>query len=358
MKIPISLPRRAHLASWTLTTALFLVFAISPAYAARSQTSGEMTFVAFGGTTQKAMTKAFIKPFMEKTGIKIIQDQPTNYAKIKAMVSAGRTTWDVVDAESPIVKQQCGKLFQKLDLKKLNIANIPDNLIDSSCGIPSYRTGIVVLYNVDAYKDKPAPSTWDDFFNTEKYPGKRAIGADPLYVLGPIMKAVTHSNDKVYPIDYDAVFKKLDTIKDALITWKTGAQAVQMMESGRANMILTWPGRGSEAVEQGAHYKPMWKASEFSYDVWAVPKGSLHLKEAMEFINYAIGAEPETKFAQLVAYAPTNKKSKIPPLSTVTGQFAMTFKKQEKYDVLIRDQKWWADHWDEAHDKFSAWSFQ
>ncbi len=348
--------RRSALAAIGLTAALGMTLAACGGGDDSDSGSGELTFVAFGGTTQDAMTKTMVDPFAQETGIKVTNDQPNDYAKIKAMVDAGKTTWDVVDADVPIVMQECGTLFEKIDKSKIDTSKIPDNLDVTDCGVPNYRTGVVLYYNTEAYADKPAPDSWDAFFDTKTYPGKRAIGADPLYVVEGVMKSIVHDNDKVYPIDFDKVFAKLDTIKSDLVTWNTGAEAVQMMSSKQVNMIITWPGRASAAVDDGAPYAPVWNASVFAYDVWAIPKGAAHVDNALKFINYAVGAKPQSEFAKLVAYAPINTDATVPDESTTIGKFAMTFDKQDKYDVLQRNQQWWADNWDMAHDKFSAWS--
>ena len=38
-------------------------------------------------------------PFTKKTGIAVLEDGPTDYGKLKAMVESGNVTWDVVDVE-------------------------------------------------------------------------------------------------------------------------------------------------------------------------------------------------------------------------------------------------------------------
>ena len=48
---------------------------------------------------QEAQKKAFADTFTAKTGVEVLQDGPTDYGKLKAMVESGNVAWDVVDVE-------------------------------------------------------------------------------------------------------------------------------------------------------------------------------------------------------------------------------------------------------------------
>lgn len=57
---------------------------------------GQVTFTSYGGSYQKAQEKAWIKPFMKANpDIEVIQDSPTDYAKLEAMMRSGNVTWDL-----------------------------------------------------------------------------------------------------------------------------------------------------------------------------------------------------------------------------------------------------------------------
>ncbi|MBL3684702.1 extracellular solute-binding protein (plasmid) [Sinorhizobium meliloti] len=85
----------------------------------------------------------------------------------------------------------------------------------------------------DKDKLKTAPTGWADFFDTKKFPGKRALRMTPIVSLPGALIA-----DGVKPADvYEVLattkcrssFKKLDTIKEDLIFWKAGAQPPQLL---------------------------------------------------------------------------------------------------------------------------------
>jgi putative spermidine/putrescine transport system substrate-binding protein len=53
-----------------------------------------MTFVSYGGAYQEGQQKAAVDPFAQESGAKILEDGPTDYAKIKAQVDSSNVTWE------------------------------------------------------------------------------------------------------------------------------------------------------------------------------------------------------------------------------------------------------------------------
>ncbi|TIS17198.1 MAG: extracellular solute-binding protein, partial [Mesorhizobium sp.] len=131
-----------------------------------------LTFVSYGGIYQDGQVAA-LKEFVEKSGVKLLNDGPTEIAKLQAQVESGNVTWDVVDTGDLPPYVHCGKLFQKLDLSKLDVSKIPEGQV-GECSVPAMNYGVVLMYNKEKYKDNP-PKNWADFFDTEKFPGVRAL---------------------------------------------------------------------------------------------------------------------------------------------------------------------------------------
>ena len=84
----------------TILTALALTFGLSG-----SALAADMVFTSWGGTTQDAQKAAWADKFTAAAGVNVLQDGPTDYGKIKAMVEAGSVTWDVVDVEGDYAVQ-------------------------------------------------------------------------------------------------------------------------------------------------------------------------------------------------------------------------------------------------------------
>src|SRR5665647_3948678 len=89
--------------------------AVSGSVKANALTGQTLTFVSYGGIYQDGQVAAAITPFGAASGAKILQDGPTDNAKLKAQVTSGNVTWDVVDTTNIFAAQQCGKVFMTLD---------------------------------------------------------------------------------------------------------------------------------------------------------------------------------------------------------------------------------------------------
>lgn len=66
----------------------------------RQKNAGSLVFVDWGGTNTDARIEKNIKPFEEKTGIKVTVITPSDYAKLIAMVENGTTEWDVMNCDA------------------------------------------------------------------------------------------------------------------------------------------------------------------------------------------------------------------------------------------------------------------
>lgn len=314
---------------------------------------GELTFVSFGGAYQEAQTVSMVDPFMAANpGVSIAQDEPTDYAKIQQMVDSGNVTWDVVDTDPFYPLGECGTYAEKLDFTVIDTTNVIQELI-TDCSVPSMTYAYVVAYNADKYGDNP-PTTPADFFDTAKFPGKRAIqnaAQGGGYELALLADGVEPGS--LYPLDYDRAFAKLDSLGDDLIFWDSGAQSQEMIEKGEADMVFMWNGRAYNGAKNGANYKPMWNQNIVVYDVFMVPMGAPNKDLAMEFINYAIGPEAQGALQSEIPYAAINTQA---PASTGDALFQEWLPTTHVAEGVVQDQQWWAENLEPATEKWTAWT--
>ena len=315
-----------------------------------SAEANDLVFSSWGGTTQDAQKAAWAEKFMVSTGINVVQDGPTDYGKLKAMVEANGVTWDVVDVEGDYAAQAGPKgLLEKLDFAVIDKTKLdPRFLTDYSVG--SFYYSFVIGCNVDAVA--ACPKSWADLFDTAKFPGKRTFYKwSAPGVIEAALLADGVAADKLYPLDLDRAFKKLDTIKSDIIWWSGGAQSQQLIASAEAPFGSVWNGRMTALEKSGVKVETSWEQNITAADALVVPKGAPNAEAAMKFIALATSAEPQAALAKATGYAPINVES----AKLMDPETAKTLPDQQTASQVNADMNYWADNRDAIGEKWYAW---
>ncbi|MDQ0457796.1 ABC transporter substrate-binding protein [Rhizobium paknamense] len=312
--------------------------------------AADMVFTSWGGTTQDVQKSAWADKFTAKEKINVLQDGPTDYGKLKAMVEAKGVTWDVVDVEGDYAIQAGQKgLLEKLDFSVIDKASLdPRFVTDYSVG--SFYYSFVIGCNKDAVK--ACPKTWADLFDTKKFPGKRTFYKwSAPGVIEAALLADGVKPDKLYPLDLDRAFKKLDTIKADIVWWSGGAQSQQLLASAEAPFGSFWNGRLTALAATGVTVETSWDQNITAADALVVPKGTKNKEAAMKFIAFATSPEAQAEMAAGTGYAPINTKS--PAL--MDAAIAKTLPDKQTGSQINADMGYWASHRDEIADRWYAW---
>ena len=283
----------------------------SAACAPERQEGVTLSFVSFGGVYQEAQRKAWLEPYTELTGVEFTEDENSSNATIKTQVESGQVTWDVVD-----VGNDFGLDVHKDLLEPLDFSLIPKDELNADLGITDYRIpdityGVVLAYNTEVLGAGNVPAGWADYFDTAKFPGKR--GAWDYSEGGMFEFALMADGVKpadLYPLDLERASKKLDTIKDDIVFWSSGAESQELIGSGEVAMTMIWNGRGWSA--KNIDKKPVeiqWNQQIVTADYLVIPKGSPNKDAAMKFIAYTACAEHNAGPSEFIPYGPTNTKS-------------------------------------------------
>jgi putative spermidine/putrescine transport system substrate-binding protein len=341
-----------------MTTALSL--AIATTALAEGPVAGEvaegslagktLTFVSYGGIFQDGQIAA-LQDFVTKSGVMLLSDGPTELAKIQAQVESGNVMWDVVDTGDFLPFVHCGTLFQKLDFSKLDISNVPEGQV-GECSVPAMNYAVMYLYNKETYPDG-GPQNWNDFFDLEKFPGTRAVPgyAEPEgYMIELALMADGVAKADMFPADIDRALNKWRGMRDNLILWTTGAESQQIMESGEADMVMVWSGRGKAALENGAKFEPVWQDWVVVKDQMTIPVGVKDLDAAHALLNAYLGKRAQEIMTEETSYSPIHNGAQ-PQVDELTASFltntpekqAMAYNQNipywvENYGVLT--EKW------------------
>jgi putative spermidine/putrescine transport system substrate-binding protein len=155
----------------------------------------------------------------------------------------------------------------------------------------------------------------------------------------------------LYPLDLDRAIAKLDTIKDQLVFWTSGAESEDLVGTGEVAMVMTYNARAYD-VAQVLH---MPVAYTFNGQILAasylsIPKGSKHVDEAMEYIAYAVSKEHNGAPSTYSPLAPSNKLAT--PDATMAEQLP-TSHLDETYAEF--DDEWIAANAAELEQVYQQW---
>lgn len=305
-----------------------------------------LTFVSYGGIFQDAQIAA-LQDFVDRTGVTLLSDGPTELAKIQAQVESGNVMWDVVDIGDITPYVYCGTLFQELDFSQIDISRVPEGQV-SPCSVPAMNYGVVLTYKASAYGDDP-PTGWADFFDTERFPGTRAMPgyAEPepyLVEIGLLADGVPQA--EMFPADIDRGLDRYRALRDSgdLILWTTGAEAQQIMESGEADMVMTWSGRAMAAVANGAEYEPVWTDWIVVMDQLAIPVGASDPAAAHALINAYLGQRPQEILTEMTSYSPINIDAQ-PQIDELTAKW-LTNTPERIAQGYLQNKPYWTENYE------------
>ncbi|TIQ35250.1 MAG: ABC transporter substrate-binding protein [Mesorhizobium sp.] len=313
-----------------------------------------ITVASWGGTYQEAQTKAFFDPTAKELGITIKQDTTNGLDDVRLQVTGNAVKWDITELGA----DECARgskegLFEKLDYSLIDKSGINPKLVHDDWVGVSY-TSVVLIYRTDVFGDK-GPKTWADFWDVEKFPGRRALsGSQATETLSVAALAKGTPIDKVYPVDIDGALQSVDKVKGHIDAWWTsGAQAMQLVKDGEVDMASIWNGRAGTLKKEGAPVAFSFDQGVLTADCLVIPKGSKNKDLAMKALAKFVSPDLQANLPLYVDNGPANEKAfetgKIPQerIKDINSS-PENVKKQ-----VLQDPEFWRDNLVEATEKFN-----
>ncbi|MGA9254193.1 MAG: extracellular solute-binding protein [Roseobacter sp.] len=342
--------------------------------------ASEMTIVSWGGAYSNSQQQAYHNPYMEKTGVKIINDESSAEAvsKLRAMNEAGNITWDVVDVVAADALRLCDEgLAMEIDADEM-LAPAPDGtpasedfgeLLVGDCFIPQIVYSTTVGYRTDMVGDTP-PTSICALFDTDAYPGKRALEKRPINNMEWALLCDGVAKEDVYDVLETAegqqqALDKLNTIKDDVIWWSAGADTPQLLADGEIVMGSTYNGRLFSVIEEQKQPVGMlWDAQVFDLDGWIIPAGLSDERKAraLDYVYFATDTQRLADQSKYISYGPARVSS-----APLVGQHAdlgidmaphMPTDPENAKNTFLYNYEFWADYRDDIDAKFQAWLAQ
>ncbi len=336
--------------------------AITAMIAASSASARDLTVISWGGAYQEAQREAFFQPYIDAHGA--LRDEAYNgeLAKIKAMVDTGDVTWDVVQMESPELENACDEgLVERIDWARLGGT---DQFIDSAvmgkCGVGAIVYSVILAYDKGSVGNN-APQSWVDFWNTDKWPGKRALRKSAKFTLEIALLADGVAADELYallstPKGVDRAFAKLDEIKNDIQWWESGAQPPQWLAAGDVTMTSAYNGRISTAVSEGQNFASVWDGQIYTLDGWSIVSGSSNLDAAYDFLKVANHPRNQAVLSNAIPYGTIHPKATDAVNADVRSQLPTA--PVNLKNALHQSTDFWIDHIEELNERFNSWASQ
>ena len=333
-----------------------------------------VTAVSWGGSYGRAVHMGVNLPFTQETGVRVVvEDYNGGLAQIRAQVEAGNIQWDVVDLEIADLVRGCDEgLFELVDMDGLppgpdGVPAVEDFAVEAhtECGVGQLFWSTVYAYNTRAIEGDERPATMADFFDLDKFPGRRGMRRVPQVNLEFALIADGVPTEEVYatlgtPEGMDRAFAKLGSIKDQVVWWEAGAQPPQMLADGEVVMSTAYNGRIFNAqMLEGQPFKIVWDGQMLDIGVLGIVAGTPRLDEAIRYLEFATTAESQARIGNRISYSPARKSG-----AAMVGKHVLTgldmaphmpATPENTKRSLKFDWRWWADHQDELNERFSAW---
>ena len=300
-----------------ISIATLLIAAQSQFAAASGHLEKEVIIASTGGTFERIMKELFFEPFTKATGVavRIVTANPSEqFAKAKAMASAGNIELDIFSSglthilanSEPVAKLDCG-----------SIPGAAANGVPGTCrehGLLQQGGAVVLTYNTSVFPTGKHPRGWVDFWDVNRFPGPRALpnAGAPWTVLTAALLADGVPPEKLFPLDLDRAFRKLEQLRRHVkVWWKTGDQSQQIIRNNEVVMSAMWSGRAlSLKAAGGTPVDVEWNQALRDSVWWSIMKGAPHPKAAQAFLNfYMERPEAHVEFAKRTFYDTSNVKA-------------------------------------------------
>jgi putative spermidine/putrescine transport system substrate-binding protein len=328
-----------------------LTLGAAPAMAQR-----DLTIVAGGGALQDHMRHTLFESFTQRTGI-AVRDTAYDYnvGPIRAMVQARNITWDVVMVEAPDLIRGCEDgVFERMDWSVVNRQKfLPGGT--TTCGAGAIGWGVSVFR--DLARNPTGPSNWQEFWDVQRFPGRRSMRRGARMTLEMALMGDGVPAAEVYRVLATAdgqrrAFAALDRLRPHLHFWTGGQQPIELVNAGEVAFAAGFVGRTANAIRGGARFDLNWDTLMFSFDYWAVVRGSPNAAQGMRLIEHITDAEPLRALARAWPINPVTAAVANDPAIRQANPLMMSNHQDRGLQI---NTEFWLDQGPDLEQRFAAW---
>jgi putative spermidine/putrescine transport system substrate-binding protein len=309
---------------------------------------------ASGGAMNNIFRRSYFAEFEKRHGIRVVDTSPVDFGKLRAMVDSGNPEWTVTEIGGQDgARARELNLLEPLDTTVIDRSAYPEAARDSHVFTSSAYT-TAIGYRTDVFPTGKQPTTWAEFWDVRRFPGPRTMRNHPVDNLEFALLADGVPMDKLYPLDMDRAFKKLDEIRPHItVWWTTGAQPAQLLVDKEVVLATGWNGRFFELTRKGAPVATEFGQGSIKSGSFGIPRGTRHAYWGQRFM--AVMTEPELQavYATELGYPGLNPrtmdfvpKELHPLMLTAPGNIERQF---------WLDVPWWTANAQVAQERWNRW---
>jgi putative spermidine/putrescine transport system substrate-binding protein len=308
---------------------------------------------ASGGAMAAIFRRSYHAEFERRHGIKVIDTSPVDFGKLRATVESGNPEWTVTElGGQDFVRARQMNLLEPLDLSVIDLSRYPAAVRDTHA-FPSSAYSTVLAYRTDVFA-AGHPVGWAEFWDVQRFPGPRSLRNHPVDNLEFALLADGVAMDKLYPIDMDRAFRKLDAIKPHItVWWTTGQQPAQLLVDREVVLASGWNGRFFDLAQRNAPVAIEWQGGSLKQNAFGIPRGTRQAYWGQRYL--AVMTEPRLQavYATELAYpglhpdTPSFVPEAVrPQLPTSPGNI------EKQFWIGV---EWWTQNGQRALERWNRW---
>lgn len=349
----MSIHRRGFIAAAGLSAAALA----TRARAQRGQ--GEVIIATTGGLMERSLQEHFYRRFEQEAGIRVRSvpiELPDQWARARAGQRSGNIPFDIVTATPPDLIQHADILLP-LDCAAMPglVANaLPDGCL--SHGIIRTAGAMTLVWSKRAFPGG-GPQSWADFFDVQRFPGPRALpdtGDREWWVPLAALMADGVARDKLFPMDLDRAYRKLDQLKPHVAAWwKSGDNSMQVLRGGDAVTTMVYSSRAVPLAKSG-EFEFTWNQAIRDVGNWAILKGGPNTQNALRFLEFFVqNPQEHVAFSEKVSFDSNNREA--PGLVPAEERRFRPSSPENWEKLVVADYEWIAPHRAAMRERWVTW---
>lgn len=263
-----------------------------------------------GGDFAAALDANFFAPFAAEHGVEIII-VPASTAELTALLRAqtraGQVELDITTSNPQTILSD-PQLYLELDCTR--IPNAAANGVPGTCEDRRVLRTVgatVVAYADSAFPDG-GPQTWVDFFDTERFPGRRCLMGGTVETYTPFIIALLADGvapEDLYPFDYERALRKLRELRPHVSAFFTSySMSQQLMRDGECVVSPLLDGRAVSLRNEGFSLSYSIEQGVTSTGFWSIAAGTANQDLAYAFLDFWMTRpEAHSAFYRVINYA-------------------------------------------------------